>query len=131
MNITKLRTFKDDRGDLIPIEFKNLLFIPQRIFIVENVPKGLRRGEHAHFKTWQQLICLKGRITVGLHNGTVQEEETINEGESVLIKEMIWDYQEFLTGQDVLLVLCSTPYDEKDYITDFSEFKRILNVSQN
>jgi dTDP-4-dehydrorhamnose 3,5-epimerase-like enzyme len=126
MQIIKLKTFNDQRGDLTPIEFRDLMFSPHRIFVVRNVPKGIRRGEHAHFRTWQHLMCLKGQINVGLHNGVTQEEAIINEGESVLIKNLIWDYQDFLTGQDVLLVMCSTEYDKMDYITDFDQFLKIV-----
>jgi dTDP-4-dehydrorhamnose 3,5-epimerase-like enzyme len=125
MIITEFKSFSDERGDLLPVEFKNLPFIPIRIFIVKNASKGCRRGGHAHFKTWQLLICLKGRINVFLHDGSTQEEAIIEEGQSVLIENLVWDYQDFLTDQDVLLVLCSTLYNEKDYITDFDEFLRI------
>jgi len=125
MNITKLPAFSDVRGDLVPLEFKNLFFIPQRIFIVKNVPEGTCRGGHAHYNTKQLLICLKGKIKVVLHNGIEEYVSYITENESVLIDSMIWDYQEFSSLQDVLLVLCSTSFDKKDYIVDFEEFKKI------
>jgi dTDP-4-dehydrorhamnose 3,5-epimerase-like enzyme len=121
----KLKLYKDDRGDLTPIEFKDLPFIPQRVFIVKNVPEGSRRGGHAHFKTKQFLICLKGKIKIVLHNGNEEFTSHITENESALIDCMIWDYQEFSSNQDVLLVFCSTPFDKKDYIGDFEEFKKI------
>ena len=35
---------------------------------------------------------------------------------------MIWDSQIFLTGNDVLLSICSTEYNKKDYIEDFDLF---------
>ncbi len=35
---------------------------------------------------------------------------------------MIWDSQVFMTGDDVLLSICSTPYDKSDYIEDMSSF---------
>ena len=40
---------------------------------------------------------------------------------------MIWDYQKFLSEDSVLLVLCSTQFDENDYIGDIDEFKRLVN----
>ena len=122
MLINKMKIFTDQRGDLFPIEFSGLPFEPKRIFTVMNVPAGSRRGEHAHYLTQQILICLKGRILVHLDYGEYHEEEIITEGESVLIKELIWDYQEFLTGQDILLVICSTHFNEEDYIRDYKKF---------
>ena len=125
MHIDTLKIFKDERGDLIPIEFKDLPFIPKRIFIVKNCDKGTRRGEHAHFTTQQYLICLKGHIKVVTHNGEEWNDAFIKEGEAVMIKDMHWDYQEFLTGEDILLVICSTPFIMMDYILDFNEFKKL------
>lgn len=126
MVIKKLTNFNDARGDLIPIEFEDLPFVPKRIFIVKNVPVRTIRGEHAHHKNQQYLICLKGKIEVVLHNGFKETSKIIKEGESVLIKNLIWDYQKFMTKDSILLVLCSIPYSIKDYIFNFEKFKRIV-----
>ena len=122
----KLKSFEDKRGNLLPFEFSNLSFNPKRLFIVNDVPKGSRRGEHAHFKTYQQLICIQGKIKVGLnYGGKVFKEFILNQHETLLIKPMLWDWQEFLTGKDTLLVICSTVYNPKDYITDFNIFQEL------
>ena len=125
MEIKKLKEFKDLRGDLTPIEFKDLPFIPQRIFIVKNCSAGTRRGEHAHYKTKQFLVCLKGEIKVVIHDGKIQNKKIIKEGETVLINILHWDYQEFMTGKDILLVICSNQFDSQDYILDFDNFLKI------
>jgi dTDP-4-dehydrorhamnose 3,5-epimerase-like enzyme len=125
MTTTKLPCFSDIRGDLVPLEFKNISFIPQRIFFVKNVPEGTCRGGHAHYNTKQLLICLKGKIKVVLHDGNEEHTSYLIENESILIDRMIWDYQEFSSDQDVLLVLCSTPFNLEDYIVDFEKFKKI------
>lgn len=125
MEIKKLRAFWDMRGDLTPLEFKDLPFLPQRLFIVKNSPAGTRRGEHAHYKTMQYLICLKGEIRVVIHNGQTWDKRIITEGETVLIDKLHWDYQEFLTGKDVLLVICNTSFNQEDYISNFDTFLKI------
>lgn len=125
--INKLKIFSDRRGgDLIPIEFKNLNFIPKRIFTVSDVPANAIRGEHAHYETTQLLICVKGRILVGLDDGVNRTETIIKKGESIFIDKMIWDYQQFLTGDDFMTVICSTNYDLNDYILDKEEFYKII-----
>ena len=43
----------------------------------------------------------------------------------LLIDNLIWDSQKFLTESTELLVLCSTEYDIGDYIMDFDKFKKI------
>ena len=125
MIINKLKTISDEKGNLIPLEFEGLPFIPKRIFYVIGVPKDTERGRHAHYNTEQLLICIKGKIRVKVHNGYKWDELDMEEGETVFIDKMIWDSQVFLTGEDILLVLSSTNYDSKDYIDDWVEFLRI------
>ena len=122
----KLTHFTDEDGCLCPIEFTALSFCPQRTFYVSNVPKGMRRGSHAHYKTVQFLVCVQGQIIVNLSNGIDDIEHLLSPGEAVYVQKMVWDSQVFLTGSDVLLVLCSTCYDKSDYIEDLEQFKRIV-----
>ena len=112
----KLNGFSNDRGLLVPLEFNDIDFEPRRLFYVTNVPKGIRRGEHSHHKTKQLLICIKGQIGVYLINNNNDEYFLLDENEYVYVSNLVWDAQDFLTGNDVLLVLCSTNYDEDDYI---------------
>jgi len=125
MEIVKFKSFTDDRGSLIPLDFDLFPFQPQRIFIVENVPVGCVRGNHAHHKTEQFLICTKGVIEVILHDGTNETTIILNKNEGVLVPEMIWDSQKFLQENSVLVVICSTKYEKDDYILDFQSFKNL------
>ena len=67
-----------------------------------------------------------GEILVGLFDGKKTNEIILKKGESILVNNMIWDYQKFMTGDDVLLVLCSTPFDKADYIDDKEKFTKIV-----
>lgn len=115
----------DAIGCLMPLEFKDIPFVPVRAFLVTNVPAGAHRGGHAHKETKQYLFCVTGKIKVLLNDGIKKDEFVIDTGQGVLIDKLIWDGQMFLTGKDVLLVFCSTAYSKEDYITDFEEFKKI------
>ena len=42
------------------------------------------------------------------------------------IDKMTWGEQKYITGKEILLVLCSTNYDPKDYIYNLEE---IINNS--
>jgi len=117
--------FEDEDGTLVPIEFSNLPFKPQRIFYVANVPKGEERGLHAHYKTQQILTCIKGQILVRIHDGVSLTEHTLNPNESIFIDRLTWDSQVFLTGDDILLSICSTSYNKEDYIEDFNTFLKV------
>jgi len=128
MQILNLKAFEDTRGGiLIPIEFNSLTFTPRRIFTVNDVPKNSIRGEHAHYETEQLLMCISGKIIVGLDDGKTCVEHELHSGQSIYIGKMIWDYQKFMTGNDFMVVLASTNYNTKDYINSKEEFYRIVN----
>ena len=124
-----LKAFSDERGSLLPIEFPDLPFKPQRIFVVTNVPENKWRGEHAHFKTTRLLICLKGKIKVKLISGKETKRVTLRPFEQVLIPPMVWDAQQFQSPTDVLLVLCNNLYDARDYIRDFNTYQELCEKS--
>lgn len=123
--VKKINVISDNRGNLFPIELRDLPFIPKRIFIINNVPKGTVRGNHSHFETIQILICISGKIEVTLHDGFTEQKNIISEGEYILVENLIWDSQKFLSDNSVLLVICSTQYTIDDYIFDFNDFIKI------
>lgn len=125
MFIQRLSTYIEKEGSLFPIEFSNLSFIPKRVFFVTNVPKGEIRGLHAHYETQQYLICVQGQIEVFLFDGKVEKSSILLPGEYVFVDKMIWDSQKYLTGNDIMLSLCSTSYDKRDYIIDREAFREI------
>jgi|TARA_Y100000034_G_scaffold134896_1_gene204712 dTDP-4-dehydrorhamnose 3,5-epimerase-like enzyme len=122
-----LKSFDDKDGWLLPVEFSILNFIPKRVFVVNNVPAGKIRGNHSHYKTRQYLICTNGSVKVFLDDGKKTEEILLTKNESILIPELIWDSQQFLSEDSEILVICSTEYDIKDYILDYKEFKNIID----
>lgn len=119
--------FIDNLGCLMPVEFKDLPFVPIRAFTVKNVPAGYERGGHAHRETRQYLFCIKGLILVILHDGKEHHEFKLVSGQGVLVEKLTWDSQKFMTGDDVLWVFCSTEFSSQDYIRNFDEFKKLVN----
>lgn len=118
MNIDKFPIYCDCRGDLVPVEFSKIPFIPKRIFYVQNVPENMVRGEHGHFKCKQYYICVTGIIKVTIYDGKEQQSIMLNPGQGIFIDNMVWSSEKFCTGNDVLLVLCSHEYDKNDYFTE-------------
>ena len=117
-----LETYKNDDGVLVPIELDFLKFSPKRLFYVYGVPRGEERGLHAHYETQQLLVCVQGAILVKLHDGFHEQYFTLSQNDSIFVDKMIWDSQVYLTGDDILLSICSTEYDKEDYIEDFKVF---------
>jgi dTDP-4-dehydrorhamnose 3,5-epimerase-like enzyme len=120
-----LKHFGDDeRGVLSYMELTDLKFIPRRMYYVSNVPKGSIRGGHGHYKDEQYIFCVKGQIKI--HMLSKNEEETIvlNPGECVYVDRMVWGEQQYMTGDDIMLVLCSTKHDDNDKFSDKNEVNR-------
>ena len=113
---------KNNKGGILRvINFDDLSFTPKRIFWVEGVPKNEKRGGHGHYKDKQQLICVKGKILVNLHSKENTESHILSAGDSCFMDRLVWAEQTYLTGKDVLLVICSEPYDESDYFYNKDE----------
>ena len=121
------RRFIDERGSLNLLESsKELPFTPTRVFWVTGVPKGSKRGFHAHKTGNQLLFCVQGSILLTLK--TQAEEETVllsAESPGVWMKNMVWGEQTFLTEDAVLLVFASNAFEESDYLRDFGEFLKL------
>jgi len=119
----------NEDGVLVPVEVeKQIPFKIKRIFYVYGVEDCLlTRGCHAHHKTKQVLICLNGKIEVTCKDGTEEKKFLLESPQqAIYIPEMIWDEQKYSTPDSILLSICSTQYDPKDYINDYEEFKSIL-----
>jgi dTDP-4-dehydrorhamnose 3,5-epimerase-like enzyme len=121
------KTIVDRNGNLCPLEsLSNVPFDIKRVFYVYGVRDEKPRGNHAHYKTQQLLICLSGKVEVVCKDGDRQVRYLLESPQqAVYIPEMIWDEQIYRTDQSVLLVLSNTSYDPSDYIHDFDQFKRL------
>ena len=124
------KTVVDENGNLTPIEqLKDVPFEIQRIFYVYGVRSENLRGKHAHHKTKQLLVCLNGKIDVICKDGTYEVRYLLESPQqAVLIPEMIWDEQIYRSEDSVLLSICSTHYDKKDYINNFSKYKKLRGI---
>lgn len=115
----------DDRGSLFPLNDNQMPFSPKRSFVVYDVPNGETRGHHAHHKTEQILSCLSGRLKVVLKNPEGQcAEFNLKQGQA--IHQFPYEWAEITFESEAILhAVCSTDYDEKDYIRDYTEFLSI------
>tara|TARA_R110000796_G_scaffold183100_3_gene299538 strand:- start:62 stop:448 length:387 start_codon:yes stop_codon:yes gene_type:complete len=127
MFVESLKSFTDDRGVLYPLNFDEIPFQPKRMFVVSDVPKGVSRGDHAHYETEQFLVCIKGKIEVLLYDGQEYTSTMLKPMQGVYVPKLVWDSQIFKTGEDMLLVLASTDYNREDYIESSSVFKALKN----
>jgi len=98
-------------------------FDVKRSFWVWGCKEGERRGRHAHRKTRQIMVCLRGEIIVNAKYLNEQEETfTLSEPHEALdVPAMTWTEETYSKGA-ILLVFCNTEYDKSDYIENILEF---------
>lgn len=102
---------------------QHLPFIPQRYFIIFSVPSKEVRGEHAHRRLHQFLICVKGSCSVVVDDGKMRSELLLDRPDvGLYAPPMIWMTQYKYSQDAVLLVLASDAYDPDDYIRDYDQF---------
>jgi UDP-2-acetamido-3-amino-2,3-dideoxy-glucuronate N-acetyltransferase len=120
----KLPLIPDMRGSLSAAEYeKQIPFMPKRCFWVFDVPSQEIRGEHAHKKLHQYLICLKGSVNVIVDDGINRIEVALDKPNLGLhISPKVWGIQYKYSSDAVLFVLASEVYDDEDYIRNYDDF---------
>jgi len=129
VNIYNLPIITDMRGSLSFAEIGQYLpFEPKRYFLVFDVKSHEIRGEHAHKKIGQFLVCVKGSCSVLVDDGVNREEYILNSpGTAMHIPPMVWGVQYKYSSDAVLLVFASEKYDSAEYIRDYDEFLALVN----
>jgi UDP-2-acetamido-3-amino-2,3-dideoxy-glucuronate N-acetyltransferase len=121
----------DARGDLTVGEFESEFpFRPKRYFIISGVPSGEIRGEHAHLKCHQFLICAYGQCSVTVDDGATRLEVQLNKPSvGIYLPPMVWGRQWQYSADAVLLVFASELYDPADYIREYDVFLKTVRGS--
>ena len=122
---------KDMRGNLSVGEFERTVpFVPKRYFLVLDVPNREIRGEHAHHKCHQFLVCVKGSCSAVADDGKSRQEFLLDRPNlGLYIPPRIWGTQYKYSSDAVLLVFASEYYDANDYIREYGHFIELVNGS--
>lgn len=123
--------FLANNGELCVYEGESSVpFAIKRVFTVA-APLNSDRGQHAHKECIQLLVCLSGKVLVTCDDGIKKTEhylEDMNSG--LLIPAGIWAEQKYLTENTLMMVFCSLPYAESDYLRDYQAFK-LFKISRD
>lgn len=124
----KFKTLGDERGLLIVQEALSELvpFEIKRTFFIYDTTPGTVRGNHAHYRNRQMLICVSGACTVKceMPDGTMSVHRLDCPDKGLLVEGMVWHTMEEFSKDAVLLVLASEHYNENDYIRNYDQFKK-------
>ena len=102
---------------------RHIPFTVKRYFLVFGVATKETRGEHAHKKLHQFLICVHGKCHVMVDDGKKREEFILDHPSiGIHLPPKIWGAQYKYSPDAVLLVFASDFYDPDDYVRDYSEF---------
>ncbi len=124
VTVHNLPLHADLRGDLSVGEFqRDVPFAPQRYFIVWGVPNREVRGEHAHRKCHQFLVCVRGSCSVVADDGEHRAEVVLDGPQRGLyLPPLTWGIQYKHSVDAILLVFASDHYDSGDYIREYGQF---------
>ena len=131
VSLVRLPVVDDARGMLSFGEIqKHVPFEIKRYFLVYDVPSRHVRGEHAHKKLHQFLVCVHGRCNVLVDDKVHRQEFVLDSpGIGIHVPPLVWAVEYKYSPDAVLLVLASDFYDASDYIRDYSEFLSFREAS--
>ena len=133
MSIIKLYDFSilgDARGSLVVLDKSSgIPFEMKRVYYLFGMTGGLSRGFHAHKKLHQIVFCISGSCCLVVDDGITKEDVLLDSPNvGIDLPPMLWHEMHDFTADCVLLVVASDEYDEMDYIRDYEEFKKALNL---
>lgn len=123
-----LNSYGDERGVLVPLEaMRQIPFEIKRVYYLTNLKTDYPRGYHAHRETQQFAICLSGSCRFLMDNGKEKADYLLSSSTvGIVINPLVWHEMHDFSKDCVLLVLASHYYDEKDYIREYEEFKKVV-----
>ena len=126
--LVEVPTITDMRGSLTVAEVgEHLPFKPERYYAVFDVPSREVRGENAHKRLEQFVVCLNGSCAVVLDDGREREEVVLaSRSLGLYVPPLVWTTFYRHAPDALVLVLASAKYDPDDYVRDYEEFKRLL-----
>tara|TARA_B100001248_G_C27394710_1_gene464709 strand:+ start:1961 stop:2389 length:429 start_codon:yes stop_codon:yes gene_type:complete len=124
----KFPIIKDSRGNLSFFESgSSIPFKIKRVFWIYDVPAGETRGSHANKKINEVIIALSGSFDVIIkdHNDQKKSYNLSHPSEGLYLPQLTWRGIENFSTNSVCLIVASTLYNQQDYITQFSKFKKL------
>lgn len=105
------------------LDFKELPFVPKRIYWLTDFVEGVSRGNHAHKNLTQAMIMLQGSIDLKLSKASESVNLRFSDKDGYLILPPgYWREMKNASQDALLLVLADDIYKEEDYIRNKTEY---------
>jgi dTDP-4-dehydrorhamnose 3,5-epimerase-like enzyme len=128
--IIDLPKVEDPRGNLSIIEEEhNIPFKIKRTYWIYDVPGGQIRGGHAFKEQQEFIVAISGSFDVVVDNGNHKQTYSLNRSYyGLYVPKGLWRQMENFSTNSLALVLSSTEYSENDYIRDYDEYLKHVNI---
>lgn len=121
--LIELPRFSDARGTLAVIEEAGLPFAVRRFYCLYDVPRGQRRGGHAHRTEQELILALAGRLRLVVDDGRARREFALERPDlGLYVPALHWHELFDFSPGCVCAVLASQPYDKDDYFDRYEDF---------
>lgn len=126
--VERLAAVEDLRGRLVAGEIDAFLpFRVKRFFVVYGVPGREVRGQHAHRRCHQFLVCIRGSCRVIADDGRHRQEFVLDDpATGVYLPPKTWGVQYDYSPDAALVVFASHAYDPRDYVRDYEAFLKLV-----
>jgi hypothetical protein len=113
------------------LDFRDLPFVPRRLYTVHGVGENMTRGNHAHREYFQLLVASAGSCRV-LLDDTLSQDEVMLSGphEGLLIPPLVWTRASDFTPGSALTVLSSGPFDPAELVKSKDELRHLRLAAQ-
>jgi len=130
--LLELPRIASESGFITPVQGRiEIPFDIARVFFLYDIPAGAHRGGHAHLEVEQVIVAAMGAISVELDDGRERRAVELRQPHvGLYVPSMVWsELVDFASGS-IAVVLASLPYDEKEYVRDRAEYRRLVAPSQ-
>jgi WxcM-like, C-terminal len=119
----ELPRYSRDDGDVVVAQVAAQVAFPiARVFTV-TAPLDALRGDHAHIRCTQLMLCVHGAVEIICDDGRHKRTFRLNRNNLALcVPPTIWNNIFFRQDRSVVMVLCDRPFEEGDYLREYSEF---------
>lgn len=128
MKIIELPKINDPRGNLTFIQNNDQIpFKIERVYWIYNVPGGNSRVGTAFKKSKEFIVAITGSIEVEINFSKEVKTYTLSRpNKGLYIPNLTWRNLKSFSTNAVAMVVSSNKFDSKDYIRDYTRFKKLV-----
>jgi dTDP-4-dehydrorhamnose 3,5-epimerase-like enzyme len=124
------RYAREDGEVVVGQAFSQVPFVIARMFTL-TAPAGARRGEHAHRRCTQFMLCVHGSVDVLCDDSRQKEVFTLDRNNlGLCVPPTVWNTVVFKEERSVVVVLCDRLFEEADYLREYSDFLAFRKANQ-